>query len=933
MKKFTIIRTLMKIIIIIFSLIGKSYSQIPNIPPSMISEFSNMTPSAQRDLANQYGIDLNGLTNINSSSGANEIGTPAGEITSTANDSIIQTIINSEDNREKAENDRRESIPIFERDYTSIRDLPIYGRSLFNGNFSTFAPVDNVPVSPNYIIGAGDSLIVSMYGVQDKVVQLIVKRDGSVDFPELGNISISGMTFNNAVDYIKNRISTQLIGVNSSISMGRLKSINVFMAGEAVVPGSYSVSGLSTVSQLLFVAGGISEIGSLRNIQVKRAGEIISKFDVYALLKNGDATGDIRLQSGDVVLIPPINKSIFIDGAVRRIGKYEIKDDESIIDLIELAGGTKSRAFLKRVLIERFSQSEDMPSIINIDLTLPNNHSYKLKDGDIIRIAEIDEESTISIKLSGAVKRPGRYGWFEGIRFTDIVDSIDSDLSDNFDNTKALIIRRKSSSDFKIEVLDFELKDAIDQPKSKYDPLLRAHDEVMIFSLGNNDDNLNDLEIYDAETDINYPSYGKGSNGDQLQSEELMNQQMMGVMPNSFLNNSNDSMFNLDNRDIMTYAELMESRYLTKKKREYYLINKGKRRVLLEPVVNKLLQQASSEEFAQVVSISGAVKVPGNYPLTDGATFSDLIDLAGGYSDNAYIDSAELRKTIVQPNGSIEIKTTDINMKFDSQIKVHNRDHLHIRNIKDWDATDMVYLVGEIAYPGSYLISPNEKLSSVIRRAGGFTSESFIQGALFTRESIKQKEREQLQILGDTIRRDNAARSMTKESEDFSVSSSDIESGIEALLSTEVYGRLIIDVPRLMNGDQSADIVLQDGDVLTIPKFTNAVTVVGEVRRSGSFVLQDRYDVTDYLQLAAGTTARANLKDLYIIRADGSVYKDINRKSLLKFDDSNSSIEAGDTIVVPIKSNYQTPLNLYSTVSQVVFQSIASIAAFSTVFD
>ena len=136
-----------------------------------------------------------------------------------------------------------------------------------------------------------------------------------------------------------------------------------------------------------------------------------------------------------------------------------------------------------------------------------------------------------------------------------------------------------------------------------------------------------------------------------------------------------------------------------------------------------------------------------------------------------------------------------------------------------------------------------------------------------------------------------------------------------------------------MNGDQSADIVLQDGDVLTIPKFTNAVTVVGEVRRAGSFVLQDRYDVNDYLQLAAGTTARANLKDLYIIRADGSVYKDINRKSLLKFDDSNSSIEAGDTIVVPIKSNYQTPLNLYSTVSQVVFQSIASIAAFSTVFD
>lgn len=174
---------------------------------------------------------------------------------------------------------------------------------------------------------------------------------------------------------------------------------------------------------------------------------------------------------------------------------------------------------------------------------------------------------------------------------------------------------------------------------------------------------------------------------------------------------------------------------------------------------------------------------------------------------------------------------------------------------------------------------------------------------------------------------------MTKESEDFSVSSSELEASISALLSSAVYGRLIIDIPRLISGDISADIVLQDGDILSIPKYTNAVTVVGEVRRSGSFVRQDNFNIDNYIDLAAGMTARGDEKEIYIIRADGTVKKNKRKNTLLTFENANSDILAGDTIVVPIKSSYQTPLNLYSTVSQVVFQSIASIAAFSTVFN
>ena len=212
------------------------------------------------------------------------------------------------------------------------------------------------------------------------------------------------------------------------------------------------------------------------------------------------------------------------------------------------------------------------------------------------------------------------------------------------------------------------------------------------------------------------------------------------------------------------------------------------------------------------------------------------------------------------------------------------------------------------------------------------TNESFINGAVFTRESIKEKEREQLLILSNNIRRDQASRSMTKESQDFSISSKEIEENIDALLSTEVIGRLIIDLPRVINGDPSADLVLQDGDTLEIPKYNNAVTIVGEVRRSGSFVRQKSFKVDDYIELAAGMTERANRKQIYVIRADGSVDKldGKRRTDLLNFT-NESEIMAGDTIVVPIKASYQSPLNLYSTVSQVIFQSIASLAAITTV--
>ncbi len=930
-KLFNLIGLHLLLFLMMIGHVSAQTSGIPAISPAMLSQFGSMSSSAKMNLASQYGVNLDELgmgSDINGLSQDQGI-TADGVITSEADQVLYQRIIDAESNTKKAKDYRRNNIPIFERDYSSISELPIYGQFLFDGEYSTFAPMNNVPVPSNYVIGPGDSLRVLLYGIEDSGFNLVVNRDGSIDFPELGSFNVAGMPFDEASNYIKTRVSKQLIGSEVSISIGRLRSINIFMSGETTVPGAYSVSGLSTVSQLLFVAGGVTEIGSLRNIEVRRANKLIAIFDLYELLVKGNSSGDIRLQSGDIVFVPAAKKTISIDGAVKRPGKYELKEDEKFEDLIPLVGGFENRAYLKQIQIERYDQNTDIPSIINLDLTNKNNLNFEISDGDIIRVAEVTDRLSNSVILKGAVKRPGQYGWYEGIRLTDIINSINIDFANNFDMGKGLIVRRKNINNYDIETVDFDIRSALDRPKTNMDPLLELYDEILIFSLGYNDDSLNDNAVYDPDEDIDHPLFGREV--DDQDTEELVVGSSQIDSQALYNQNSNQLFNNVSNE--MTDEELRVQIYESKKANEYNLINQGKRRILLEPVIDKLKQQASSLESSKIISISGAVKVPGQYPLTKDSTYIDLINLAGGYKDDAHIQAAEIRRTIVDESGSMVIRTSNADLNQLANTKIESRDHLHIRTVKDWDARDTVILGGEVFYPGAYLISPNETLSSVLKRAGGFTNESFIGGAIFTRESIKQKEREQLQILGDAIRRDQAARSMTKESEDFSVSSSEVEASISALLSSAVYGRLIIDIPRLMSGDGSADIVLQDGDVLMVPKFTNAVTVVGEVRRSGSFVLQDSYEIEDYLQLAAGMTARGDKEEIYIIRADGSVRKSEKNRSFLTFEDQSNAVQAGDTIVIPIKSSYQTPLNLYSTVSQVVFQSIASIAAFSTILN
>ena len=256
-----------------------------SISPQMMEQAKNLPRAQQEALARQYGVDLDQILGGGAKNTSQEIAIPGAPLEQN----------NTEDDKSEAKVSEIEKEQGLER----------FGISLFDREVSTFAPTDDASVPDDYRLGAGDNLVIQLFGKDNNQYDLQVSREGKISFPKLGPITVAGLRFEDARDLIRSRVAGQLIGVQATISMGRLRAINIFMAGEVEVPGAYSVSALTTITQALFQAGGISGIGSLRAIEVKRDGVSVASFDVYKLLLQGDASGDVRLQSGDVVFVPP----------------------------------------------------------------------------------------------------------------------------------------------------------------------------------------------------------------------------------------------------------------------------------------------------------------------------------------------------------------------------------------------------------------------------------------------------------------------------------------------------------------------------------------------------------------------------------------------------------------------------------------------------
>ena len=353
-----------------------------------------------------------------------------------------------------------------------------FGYDLFASDPSTFAPGNEVPIPSDYRIGPGDLIEIQLFGQRNDSFSLGISREGMIRFPGIGPIHAfeKGTSFLELKNHLKEKIQEHLgEGVQSAITLGAFRSMRIFLLGEVRKQGAYTVSALSTTINALLSCGGIKETGSLRNIQLKRGGKIISTLDLYDLLLHGDTSADHSLQPGDVIFVPVVEKQISISGAVRRPAKFEIRGGETLQDALELAGGVEGRAYLSNIRLERLG-ADFRPIVKN--LSIPNDSSYKILTGDVISLGSASSKVMNSVSLLGNVERPGEYEWRKGLTLGDLIHSPD-DLLPTTDLTYGLIRRKLENGS--IKVISFAPAELFNQ-ESKQSLFLEKQDAVFFFS-------------------------------------------------------------------------------------------------------------------------------------------------------------------------------------------------------------------------------------------------------------------------------------------------------------------------------------------------------------------------------------------------------------------------------------------------------------------
>lgn len=722
--------------------------------------------------------------------------------------------------------------------------------------------------------------------------------------------------------FLTEKIQQRIIGVNVVVSLAELRSMRIFVLGDAYKPGPYTLSSLSSVTHAIFAAGGVSDIGSLRNIEVKRAGKIVQTVDLYDLLIQGDSSSDILLQSGDVVFIPTQSKSVSILGEVRRPAIYELKKGDNFNQVIAMAGGLLPSAYPQSTMIERYN-NQNLRSIINVDLTDSAARKQELKSGDYVRVLKSSGMYEQSITVIGAVTRPGKYQWQQGIKIADLLPSLDSHILPSADLSYGLIVRQKDEAR-NIEVLQFNLAKALNSSAgSSVDNLmLMPSDKIIIFSnvtksvderisldeLAFTQEQLFAKERQQAKTSHNERSFWKkyGGSSSQRSSTTAEDQEAERL--------ANQSLVEITNSKADSTVDI----------REMALFSRPR---LLAPVLRKLRQQGASGQPIQLVEVDGQVKFPGIYPLAQNAKVSDLLAAAGGVKESAYLTRAEVTRNTLTAEGATKVSLDvdlDLALKEDKNfdIALQSKDRLNVHKIPAWSENHIVELRGEFVFPGKYTIRRGETLADLVTKAGGLTQYAHPDGSVFTRKKLKELEKQNLIKLAGDLRIEMASKSLTDQGT--STSYEDAQKLLADITELEPVGRLVINLPRLMNSN-SDEVLLEGGDILFVPTKKNSINVIGQVQVGSSHLYNSAMSAEDYIAQSGGIKKSADEERIYVISASGSI-KMIEQSNWFA-GTADTSLKPGDTIVVPLDSEYMSDLTLWSTATQIIYNAAVAVAA------
>jgi protein involved in polysaccharide export with SLBB domain len=664
-------------------------------------------------------------------------------------------------------------------DTTAMRPLinpRIFGAELFNNPTLNFQP--NIPVATplNYIIGPTDQLNINVYGVQETSIPLTVSPEGNIIIPNVGQIQVAGLSIENATQKISSLMGrtaypTLRSGASRvNVNVGQIKSISITVIGSNK-PGNYTVPSLATAFNALFVAGGPSEFGSFRSIELIRNNKLYKTIDLYRFLVNGDGSDNITLQNNDVIRIPSYKTRAIIDGYVKRPGIFEMLPGETLEDLLKYSSGFTDSAYTASIKIVQFTSRE----LSVKDVSAAGFNTYKIQGGDSVIVSKVLSRFSNRITLTGAVFREGIYELSEGMTVRDLINKADGLREDAF-MRRAQIFRLKD--DFTKEMLSFSPSDTVEQKRI----LLKHEDSVVISSI-------------------------------------------------------------FDLRD------------------QYY------------------------------VSVLGEVRQPGYYDYRDSLTLQDAILQAGGFTDAAFPQRIEVARLIrrdsltaqdVRASTIIEVKDiTDISATHNNAY-LQPSDVITVKRKPGFLAFQSVTVSGQLQYPGPYVLEKREeRVSDLIRRAGGFTPEANLEGAYIKRYYFTDQSAQARQQVISNIQQQLDDSTVLQQQE-----------------TQKQSDQLPLDIKKILLAPGSPeDVVLVSGDELVVPKYNAQVRISGSVLFPTQIPYNEQYSLNDYISSAGGVSENGKRGKTYVVYANGRAAA---KRGFLFFK-SSPEVRPGAEVIVPAK--------------------------------
>ncbi len=802
-------------------------------------------------------------------------------------------------------------------------DIKPFGYDFFSGSSGgSSVPRTDIPVSSDYILGPGDEVKILFWGRMNEQYDLTINRDGNITIPKLGPQQVAGMRFVEMKKLLSER-SKQIIGADLNVSMGALKSIQIFVLGEVRKPGSYTIGPFSTITDAILASGGPTRIGSLRNIQLKRNNKVIVEMDYYDFLLKGNKTRDKNLQSGDVIFVPTVGPLVGVAGDVKRPAIYEMKNEHDLMSLFEMAGGTTPTAYTQQIQVERIRRNENQIVIDINDKNLQKAKEFILQDGDLVKVFSIVDMDVNVVLLEGNVKRPGKYEYKPGMRIRDLIKNTSDLLPETY--FEYAFIKRLKSPKLETELIPFNPGRLLFEDDDAVNIELEPQDSIYIFSKW----------VFKGKPNITVEGEVRRKGEFKLLDNYRVKDAILdagGLAQDASLRKGEIFRFDEQGDSIQIYFNIGLA---MQGDMEENIPLKNRDKIVVHSIWEN--------KYKYTVSIDGEVRSPGRYPLTKGMKVSDLVFSAGNMLETAYMEETEVSCYTSSNGKKLNIQKINLGLALENDpehnIELGPSDRVFVRRKPNWQEEMFFNLSGELKFPGSYPIEKGAKLSSLIERAGGFTDNAYLRGAMFTRLRVKKMQQKSLDEMILRLEREvlyESSKQVSKARTDDEVKSRNAELSqkqkfIESLKKLKATGRLSIRLADLdlLKGSEY-DIKLEAGDALDVPMKNSVVDIVGAVMSRGSFIYCEKSGYKDYIDMSGGFTRHADKDNVYVMKVDGSAKKLSLRT--FKWNASKSGqesdgfggtikeIEPGDTIVVPERIEHIAWLRDFKDVSTILYQ-------------